>query len=57
MCFVVAVFTLIFAIDLFTKEMYVYASVSVAVSMFFVYLMIRNIIFVKKMKEKTKELE
>jgi len=51
MCLIIAVISFVFAFNLYISKFYMYSFFSVSVGVFFVYLMIKNIISVKKRKE------
>lgn len=54
MCFVISILGLIFAFNFFNAGNFLLSGVSVAVSAFFIFLMVRNIMSVRKMKEENK---
>ncbi|MEA3371338.1 MAG: hypothetical protein U9Q40_08350 [Campylobacterota bacterium] len=54
MCFVVSILGLIFAFNFFNAGNFLLSGVSLLVSAFFIFLMVRNILSVKKMKEEKK---
>ena len=54
MCFIIAVVGLVFAFNFFMAENYLASGFSVVVSVFFVTLMIKNILHVKKLKQEKK---
>ena len=51
MCFIISIVGLILAFNFFMAEELLLALGSLSVSAFFIYLMIKNIMSVKKMKE------
>jgi len=53
-CFIITVLGLILAFNFYHAGELLLASGSLLVSLFFIYLMIKNILFVKKMKEEKK---
>ncbi len=50
MCFVIAILGLVFAFNFFMAENYLASGGSVVISVFFIILMIKNILHVKKLK-------
>ncbi len=54
MCFIIAMLGLILAFNFYHAEELLLAIGSFSVSLFFIYLMIKNILFVKKLKEEKK---
>ena len=50
MCFIIALVGFIMAFNFFMAENILLALGSLSVSMFFIYLMIKNILYVKKLK-------
>jgi len=55
MCLFIAVFSIVFGIKLLIEGLVLYAILSFAIGVFFIYLMINNIITTKKRKEKEKQ--
>jgi len=55
MCLFIAIFSIVFGIKLFIDNQILYALFSFITGIFFIYLMINNIISVKKRKEKEKQ--
>ena len=55
MCLFIAVFSIVFGIKLFMDNLLLYALLSFVTGIFFIYLMINNIITTKKRKEKEKQ--
>jgi amino acid permease len=55
MCFVIAIVALVLSYNFFIADNFLAAISSVAVSIFFIYLMIKNILFVKNLKNKKRE--
>jgi len=51
-CFIIAMLGLILAFNFYHAQELLLAVGSLLVSLFFIYLMIKNILFVKKLKEK-----
>ena len=51
MCFIIAVIGLVLGFNFFMADNYLTATGSIVVSMFFIFLMIRNIQHVKKLKK------
>ena len=51
MCFIVSIVGLVMAYNFLLVESYLLASISVAISILFLYFMIKNILYVKKLKE------
>ena len=54
MCFVIAMVSLVLGFNFFMSDNLLGALGSVVVAMFFIFLMIRNILHVKKLKEERK---
>ena len=52
MCFIITILGLILAFNFYHAQELLLAVGSLLVSLFFIYLMIKNILFVKKLKEK-----
>jgi hypothetical protein len=52
MCFIVSIISAILAYNFFISDNLLLAVSSALVSLFFIYLMIKNILYVKKLKEK-----
>ena len=52
MCFIISIVGFILAFNFFMADELLLSSGSASVSLFFIYLMIKNILFVKKLKEK-----
>ena len=55
MCFIVAVVMSIFALNAFLAQEYLLGSSSLLIAIFFITLMVRNILYVKKLKEEKRE--
>ena len=54
MCFIISIVGLVMAFNFFNAGNLSLTAVSLSVSAFFIYLMVKNIISVKKMKEERK---
>ncbi len=54
MCFIISIVGLVMAFNFFNAGNLLLTAVSLSVSAFFIYLMVKNIISVKKMKEERK---
>lgn len=54
MCFIISIVGLVMAFNFFNAGNFVLTAVSLLVSAFFIYLMVKNIMSVKKMKEEKK---
>ncbi len=52
MCFIISIIGVILAFNFFMADKLLLSFGSASVSIFFIYLMIKNILFVKKLKEK-----
>jgi len=52
MCFIISIISAILAYNFFVSNNLLLAVASVLVCLFFVYLMVKNILYVKKLKEK-----
>ena len=52
MCFIIAIVGLVMAFNFFMAKKIILAVGSIAVSVFFIYLMVKNIMEVKKIREK-----
>ena len=52
MCFIITILGLILAFNFYHAQELLLAAGSLLVSLFFIYLMIKNILFVKKLREK-----
>lgn len=55
MCFVISIVGLMLAYSFYQSENMALAVISVLVSAFFIFLMARNILYVKKMREEKKK--
>lgn len=55
MCFIISIVALVFSFNFFNSGNTLAAFGSLAVALFFIFLMIRNILYVKKLKEKKKD--
>ena len=55
MCFVISILGLFFAFNFYQSGNFILSIVSLLVSIFFIALMIKNIIYVKKLKEEKKD--
>ena len=54
MCFIISILGLFFAFNFYQSGNFILSIVSLLVSIFFIALMIKNIIYVKKLKEEKK---
>ena len=54
MCFIISMVGMILAYNFFMAGKFLLSVGSVSVSIFFIYLMVKNILFVKKLKEEKK---
>ena len=54
MCFIVAVVMSIFALNAFLTHEYLLGGSSTLIALFFIALLVRNVLYVKKMKEERK---
>ena len=54
MCLIISVIGVMFAFNFFMANKLLLAFISLAVSIFFIYLMINNILYVKKLKKEKK---
>ncbi len=54
MCFIISMVGMILAYNFFMAGEFLLSVGSVSVSIFFIYLMVKNILFVKKLKEEKK---
>jgi len=54
MCFIISIVGLVLAFNFFNADNFLLTGISLLVSAFFIYLMIRNIMSVKKIKQKKK---
>lgn len=55
MCFIISIVLLVFSFNLFNAGSTLAALGSLIASLFFIFLMIRNILYVKKLKESQKD--
>jgi hypothetical protein len=56
MCFIIAVVGIVLGIQFFLKSLYLYAFFAAIMALFFIAMMIKNILHVKKMRSKTKDI-
>jgi hypothetical protein len=52
MCFIISIISAILAYNFYISDNLLLAVASALVTLFFIYLMIKNILYVKKLKEK-----
>jgi len=57
MCFIISIVGVILAFNFFNAGDFLLTGISLLVSAFFIYLMIKNIISVKKLKQKKKNYD
>jgi low affinity Fe/Cu permease len=57
MCFIISIIGLVLGVQFFMQGLYLYAAFAIAVALFFIVLMIKNIYHVKKLREEKNQKE